>query len=179
MDTLLQRIEAHPGFIIAATNHGDHLDPAIWRRFDVQIKIDVPGQVEREHILRRYLAPYGLRGNEVAALAEAFETASPALMRQFCEALKRNLVIGDRLGWDMRRAATFDRILAAIEPHPDLGRPRLWALGASDKAVSQLSWPMPLADSLTEAELQAERVSAPVASGVLDFPGRKRAGSQE
>jgi SpoVK/Ycf46/Vps4 family AAA+-type ATPase len=51
VDVLLQRFDAHSGFIIAATNHGDELDPAIWRRFDLQIKIDSPGQSERERIL--------------------------------------------------------------------------------------------------------------------------------
>lgn len=55
VDTLLQRIEAHDGYIIAATNYADHLDPAIWRRFDVHIEVALPGQQERERILERYL----------------------------------------------------------------------------------------------------------------------------
>lgn len=150
VDTLLQRIEAHDGFIIAATNHADHLDPAIWRRFDLHIAVDVPGQEERERILNRYLAPYGLPAEALGLMAMAFETASPALIRQFCEALKRNAVIGDRLGWDMRRDAVIERILSAVAPHPDLGKPRLWAHRGKDAAVKAMPWPLPFAAEISE-----------------------------
>ena len=103
------------------------------------------GQEERERIIARYLAPFGLPRRAMTALAEACETASPAILRQMCEGLKRNLVIGERLGWDMRCGAVFDRVLAAVAPHPDLGKPRLWALGANDKCLATLPWPPPKA----------------------------------
>jgi len=143
---LLQRIEAHEGLIIAATNHASDLDSAIWRRFDIHIKIDTPGQRERELIIARYLLPFGLPPRALSVLAFSCETATPALLRQFCEGMKRNLVLGARLGWDMTRDATLARILASVAPHPDLGKPRLWALGAADQAVASLPWPLPRAD---------------------------------
>lgn len=152
VDTLLQRIEAHDGFIIAATNLAAELDPAIWRRFDLQIEVEVPGQGERKRILERYLDPFGMAPSELELFAEAFETASPALIRQFCEALKRNIVIGDRLKWEMGRDSVISRILAGVAPHPELGKPRLWALGAADKAVSNMRWPMLSASEAKEAE---------------------------
>ncbi|OAO02697.1 AAA family ATPase [Roseovarius indicus] len=159
VDTLLQRIEAHDGYIIAATNYADHLDPAIWRRFDMHIRIDVPGQEERERILSRYLMPYGLPSRSLAALAESCETASPALLRQFCEAIKRNLVIGGRVGWDMGREATIRRILASVSPHPDLGKPALWARGLDDRAVEMIPWPLPYAEDVVDVSVEhAERV---------------------
>jgi SpoVK/Ycf46/Vps4 family AAA+-type ATPase len=145
VNVLLQRIEQHKGFIIAATNFGQHLDPAIWRRFDVHIDIDLPGRFERERILARYLEPWGLPKSALRRLAEACETASPALMRQLAEAIKRNIVIGPKVGWPMARDVVVDRVLAAIQPHPDLGKPRLWSLGARDAAVQAMPWPLPLA----------------------------------
>lgn len=148
VNTLLQRIERHDGFIVAATNHAGHIDPAIWRRFDIHITLDLPGQEERERILSRYLAPYGLPKQSLALLAESFATASPALMRQFCEGLKRNIVLGPRLGWDMRRDAVIGRLLSGVSPHPDLGKPRLWTLGVKDHAVRAMPWPLPLAADL-------------------------------
>ena len=150
VDVLLQRIEAHQGFMIAACNRGSEIDEAVWRRFHLHVRIDVPGQEERERILTRYLAPFGLPRSALSALAEATETASPALLRQLCEGLKRNLVIGERVGWDMSRDAVIARVLAAIEPHPDLGRPRLWTHGANDRAVGAMPWPLPKADELHE-----------------------------
>lgn len=151
VDVLLQRLDAHKGFVIAATNHGKELDPAVWRRFDMQIKIDTPGQGERERILARYLAPYGLPADQLKDLAFACETATPALLRQLCEGLKRNLVIGGKLKWDMTREAAFGRVIAAIEPHADVGKPRLWALGVEDMSLRNLSWPLPNAADVAKA----------------------------
>jgi SpoVK/Ycf46/Vps4 family AAA+-type ATPase len=142
VNVLLQRMERYDGFLIAASNRGADIDEAIWRRFDIQIKLALPGQGERERILARYLAPYAVPGDELAALAEAFNEASPALMRQFCEGLKRQLIIGPKVGWEMERGSVFARLVAAVGPHPDLPRPRLWHRGAEDRAVVGLTWPL-------------------------------------
>lgn len=150
VNTLLQRIERYEGYLIAATNHGSHIDPAIWRRFDIHITLDLPGQEERERILARYLAPYGLPKTSLRRFAEAFETASPALMRQWAEGLKRNIVLGPKVGWDMAREATLGRLIASVAPHPDLGKPRLWSLGAKDEAVRGMPWPLPKLDEVVD-----------------------------
>jgi len=164
VNTLLQRVEQHDGFIIAATNFAGHIDPAVWRRFDVHIEVDLPGQFERERILERYLAPWGLPRQSLKLLAESCETASPALMRQLAEAMKRQLVIGPKVRWDMRREPTIERMLAAIQPHPDVGKPRLWAHGARDAAIAAMPWPLPKADEIkddpapTDAPTGSEKV---------------------
>jgi MoxR-like ATPase len=142
VNTLLQRIEQHEGFLIAATNFGGEIDAAVWRRFHIQITLDLPGQVERERILARYLAPFGLPSHPLKLLAEAFETASPALMREWCEGLKRQLVIGPKVGWNMHREAVIERLISSIAPHPELGKPRLWTHGAQDAAVRAMPWPL-------------------------------------
>lgn len=142
VNILLSCIDAFPGFIIAATNRAEGMDQAVWRRFDMQIEIDLPGQPEREAILARYFAPYVLPAENLRALAEAMETASPALMRQFAEGVKRQLVVGPRAKWNMTREAVIGRVLASVAPHPDLGKPRLWSKGTSDIAVRWLVWPL-------------------------------------
>jgi SpoVK/Ycf46/Vps4 family AAA+-type ATPase len=154
VNTLLQRIEQHNGFLIAATNYGSHIDQAIWRRFDMHITLELPGPAERERILARYLEPYGIPREPLRLLAEAFETASPALMRAFCENLKRQIIIGPKLNSDMRKGAVIERIVAAVHPHPDLGKPRLWSHAGKDAAVHALPWPLPLAKDMP-AEVRA------------------------
>lgn len=168
VNTLLQRIERHTGFIIAATNHASHIDPAVWRRFDMHITLELPGQEERERILARYLAPFGLPKDPLVKMAEAFGTASPALIRQWCESIKRNIVLGPRLQWDMRREAVIGRILATTAPHPDLGKPRLWSLGAADVAVKAMPWPLPKA-----SDVGAEAPPEPEAGTVVPFAARR------
>lgn len=157
VNTLLQRIEQYPGFLIAATNFGEHIDQAIWRRFDIHIELDLPGQDERERILARYLDPYGLPRSALIELGRAFETASPALMRQFCENLKRQIVIGPKLNSDMRKAPTIERLLVSVSPHPDLGKPRLWSHKSDDDAIKAMPWPLPRA---SEAEAARPEVVA-------------------
>lgn len=186
VNTMLQRIEQHAGFLIAATNFGAHIDQAIWRRFDIHITLELPGQPERERILARYLAPYGLPKRALAELAIAFETASPALMRQFCENLKRQLVVAPKLNLDMRREAVIGRLLASVAPHPDLGKPRLWSEGEKDHAVKLLPWPLPRAgDVVEEAAVDPEaaeelgrkaaRAGRPVIENPFSFGDPRRA----
>lgn len=142
INVLLQRLEQHDGYLIAASNLGEDLDTAIWRRFDLQITLGLPGQDERERILKRYLAPYALPTDALVELARAFSDASPALMRQFAEALKRNLIVGPKVGWDMEVRGVIGRLLASVGPHPDLPRPRLWQRGAKDPAIDLMPWPL-------------------------------------
>lgn len=172
VNVLLQRIDAHDGIIIAATNLARDIDPAIWRRFDIHISLDTPGQDERERILARYLAPYGLPSGQLASIADACATASPALLRQLCEGLKRNIVLGPRLRWDMAREAVFARLIASIEPHASLGKPRLWSIGVEDRSIRGLSWPVSLAADLPSEEAVAPAPPAPGA--VVEFTGGRR-----
>lgn len=176
VNTLLQRLEQHDGFVIAATNFGGRIDPALWRRFDVHITLELPGEFERGEILRRYLAPFGLPREALRLLAAAFESASPALIRQFCEQLKRSLVIGPKLGHDMGRDATLDRLVASVQPHPTLGKPPMWASGADharDRAIAALPWPLPRAADVVED------VAAPLAAGGTVVPLRRGDGARK
>lgn len=148
VNSLLARLDAYDSFIIAATNKSSAIDESVWRRFEIQIEVKLPGQFERERIIARYLAPFSLPTDQLKALAESCETATPALMRGLCENLKRQIVVGPKCGWDMSRESVIERLLAAIEPHPDCGRPRLWALGTKDHAVRSLTWPLPKAEDV-------------------------------
>ena len=128
--------------MVAATNFPDRIDEAVWRRFEIQITIGLPGEAERRHILARYFAPFVLPDAALAALAVSMETATPALMRQFAEHIKRQIVVGPKAGWEMNRATVIDRVLSSVQPHPDVGKPRLWSLGAKDLAANRFPWPL-------------------------------------
>lgn len=165
VNSLLARLDAYDSFIIAATNRADAVDESVWRRFEIHIDVKLPGQFERERILERYLAPFGLPSAQVKHLAEACETATPALMRGFCENLKRQIVVGPKCGWDMRRDAVVDRLLAAILPHPDCGKPRLWTHGAKDHAIRGMEWPLRKAGEIVDDE----PTEAPLAGNVVQL----------
>ena len=55
--TFLQNMDAMPAnvFLVAATNHHHLLDPAIWRRFNTSILLELPNDKQRELIISRFL----------------------------------------------------------------------------------------------------------------------------
>lgn len=167
VNALLARLDAYDSFIIAATNQASAIDESVWRRFEIQIEVKLPGQFERERIIARYLQPFGLPASQLKDLAESCETATPALIRGFCENLKRQIVVGPKCGWDMRRDAVIERLLGAILPHPDCGKPRLWTLGTKDHAVKTMTWPLPnAADVIAEFPPETKSSDNVVSIGV-------------
>ncbi|MCM3239105.1 ATP-binding protein [Heyndrickxia oleronia] len=65
VNTLLQNIDMLPKdmFVIAATNHEELLDSAVWRRFDSVINIGLPDSMMRERYLKSNLSNYELNIN--------------------------------------------------------------------------------------------------------------------
>jgi hypothetical protein len=57
VNTLLQNMDERHlrGVTFGLTNHPSLLDPAVWRRFDVQIEVPLPGPAQRVGIARRVL----------------------------------------------------------------------------------------------------------------------------
>lgn len=57
---LLQEIDDWPssGLLLAATNHPDLLDPAVWRRFEMVVKFPMPEPAQIEQLVGSLLKPY-------------------------------------------------------------------------------------------------------------------------
>lgn len=66
VNSLLSELENWPdtGVLVAATNHLEALDPAIGRRFDLHIEIDLPDEVTRRRLLDAALARMGWEARE-------------------------------------------------------------------------------------------------------------------
>jgi hypothetical protein len=114
---LLQRLEAHDGLVVLATNLQQNIDPAFLRRIDVLVPFPEPDEGQRRAIWERSFgdrAPLGdldlewvarrfeLTGGEIrnVALEAAFRAASfasPITMPHLMAALRRELRKGGRL----------------------------------------------------------------------------------
>jgi SpoVK/Ycf46/Vps4 family AAA+-type ATPase len=57
---LLQEVDDWPasGILVAATNHAELLDPAVWRRFEMSVDFLLPDVPQIERLSRALLAPY-------------------------------------------------------------------------------------------------------------------------
>jgi SpoVK/Ycf46/Vps4 family AAA+-type ATPase len=142
LTTLLQKIEAFGGRLIAATNRHDKLDKALWRRFGLQIDVALPCDDERWAILKRYGLPFDFDDDTIDALAEVTRGAAPSLLRQTMEGIKRTLVLGERLRMPVDDPAAVLRIVIEhARPHPDYDPPPLWADPSLARTFAPEAWP--------------------------------------
>lgn len=143
LTVLLRRIEGYRGIGLAATNTKDQLDSAMWRRFGLQISVDLPGEAERFSILRKYALPFDLDDEAIDILVSATRGCSPSLLRQLMEGMKRMLVLGPRLHFDLSRPErVFGQVIASIAPPPEMQQPPLWSDdGRALREIQRIAWP--------------------------------------
>lgn len=142
LTVLLRRIEHFQGVGLAATNTKDALDSAMWRRFGLQISVDLPGEHERFAILRKYALPFDLEDEAIDLLVAATRGCSPSLLRQLMEGVKRTLVLSQRVNGDASQpAAVFGRVVASIAPPPEMEQPPLWTEPAALESLQAMPWP--------------------------------------
>lgn len=89
--TLLQNFDNMPGnvFLIAATNHEHLLDPAIWRRFNVTITLDLPNEEQRKMLMEKWFLEYGIDTNNKInfnTLSKISAGLNGAQIRELCSA---------------------------------------------------------------------------------------------
>ena len=142
---LLQMIDSFPGTLLAATNRGDDIDPAIWRRFGLHLDIKEPDDECRFAILKRYLAPYTLPDDSMDELCAATAGAYPALLRQFMEGIKRDLIISPKIPQATEIGAVMTRTVASVRPHSESTIPPLWGDAVAMQRVKKIAWPPALA----------------------------------
>jgi len=140
---LLQKIEAFRGIGCAATNTKDILDPAMWRRFGLQISLDLPEGEQRFAILRKYAAPFDLEDEALDALVSVTRGCSPSLLRQLMEGMKRTLVLAPKLQIDVSHPErVFAHLVASVAPPPEMEQPPLWSdTPTAVEALAEIPWP--------------------------------------
>lgn len=142
LNVLLRRIEDYRGVLIGASNLQESLDAALWRRFGMQIAVELPGDDERYAILRRYGEPFDFSEDAMEDLTALTAGAAPSLLRQLMEGVKRLLVIGEKIGHPPTDpVATFAAVLGQVKPHPDIVAPPLWADRSLVRGLASMPWP--------------------------------------
>jgi SpoVK/Ycf46/Vps4 family AAA+-type ATPase len=100
VNVLLKELEDWPShsILMAATNHPDLLDSAIWRRFDRVIEIGLPEEEERLNILKRELSDYPRDRNTEAfykLIANLSSGLSCADLCKLSDRVKRKAILYD------------------------------------------------------------------------------------
>ena len=95
VNTLLQCLDDRDevGFTIGVTNHEQLLDPAIWRRFDVQIEIPKPSEKVVPVLVKKFLKPLEYTEAEVTFLSWCLQGGTGADVQKMANWLKRMSII--------------------------------------------------------------------------------------
>ncbi|MFV5492799.1 MULTISPECIES: ATP-binding protein [Acinetobacter] len=94
--SLLQNIDNLPTntILLAATNHHELLDPAVWRRFAYRLQIPLPDKGLRELLLKQFLGKYV--SSNLKSIVEVSHGVNGAVIKQACQAAIRNAILNDK-----------------------------------------------------------------------------------
>jgi SpoVK/Ycf46/Vps4 family AAA+-type ATPase len=93
---LLMQIDQLPSYVVtvAATNHAELLDRAVWRRFQLRLDMPQPSRERLEHFLERQFKAWPEpTGMTAAALAEKLGKTSFAEALDFCQTVRRQHIL--------------------------------------------------------------------------------------
>lgn len=81
---LLQEVDAWPegSLLLAATNHGDLLDPAVWRRFDVALDFPLPDKEALAQAVSVYFANEPLNEKQARLVALLYKGESLSILER-------------------------------------------------------------------------------------------------
>lgn len=99
INSLLQNIDSMPAdkVLIAATNHAEMLDDAIWRRFVQTVEVGLPGQEEILEMIDIFSEPFTSEltndSNKKRAFAKSVEGISPSDLKTVFDRVKVRCVL--------------------------------------------------------------------------------------
>jgi SpoVK/Ycf46/Vps4 family AAA+-type ATPase len=138
---LLQEIDDWPatGLLIAATNHADLLDPAVWRRFEMRIEFPMPTEGAVRQAVDTFLGPSKAQGSWKEVLAVMLRGLSFSDIEREVMLARRAAVTRDVPLEDALEQVVQNR----VEPLPrkDRGQIALWLTeaGISQRQVHELT----------------------------------------
>lgn len=94
--TLLQNLDEMPSnvFLIAATNHQHMLDPAIWRRFNLAVLLELPNVTQRKKIIENKLENVSIFSKkQIEMLIKLTEGMNGSQIVTFIESLIRHSIL--------------------------------------------------------------------------------------
>ncbi len=111
---IMQEVDEWPatGLLLAATNHPELIDPALWRRFDLVIDFKVPEIPAVKAAIKRFLGPdYALFGRWIDILSLAFNGESFSNIERDIQRFRRAVALGTAADVDLIEEFIKSRVL--------------------------------------------------------------------
>ena len=98
VNSFLQNLDALGSdvILIAATNHEQLLDPAVWRRFHYQLRLDLPKPEQREHFWYMFSGEITWSAKELKVLADLSYGFSVAAIETVMTRLRQRLIVNQQ-----------------------------------------------------------------------------------
>lgn len=112
---LLQNIDnfSQRSILVAATNHEELLDKAIWRRFPLKVEMDLPEEESIKKMLRKYFLNHRIKIDE-NKISSLFKGLSGSDIKNLCE-----FTIREKILLDKKDINTVDLVSAYLMLHKD------------------------------------------------------------
>lgn len=94
---ILQEVDDWPatGLLLAATNHPELIDPALWRRFDLVVKFELPDTASVKDAIKRFLgSDFPVFARWIEVLTFAFNGESFSEIERATQRFRRALALG-------------------------------------------------------------------------------------
>jgi SpoVK/Ycf46/Vps4 family AAA+-type ATPase len=111
---ILQEVDEWPatGLLIAATNHPDLIDPALWRRFNLLVEFKLPDRPAVKAAIKQFLGPdYALFGRWLDVLTFAFSGESFSDIERELQRFRRSVALGTASDADLVEEFIRSRVL--------------------------------------------------------------------
>ena len=98
VNSFIQNLDTlgNQSIVIAATNHQELLDSAIWRRFSYRLVLDFPVADLRWKMWAEFSGELQLTGREIGLLVDLSEGFSGSDINEVCVRLRRRRITGER-----------------------------------------------------------------------------------
>lgn len=137
VNTLLQNLDTRKsiGFTIGVTNHEILLDPAVWRRFEVQMEIPKPSFEDFVKIVSKDIQPLELDSNSISFLAWCLEGGSGADAEVMARWIKKWHVMSDGHEKNLLEGI---RQFALLNTGRIASNKKISIMGSQDKFIKEL-----------------------------------------
>lgn len=112
VNSLLMQLDQLPPhvFVVAATNHPELLDRAVWRRFEMHVELPLPTSRDIDLWFKVFANEVGIiDANILVGLNKQFSGVSFSDLEQFTLDVKRRFVLSDQKDWGKAIEATILR----------------------------------------------------------------------
>jgi SpoVK/Ycf46/Vps4 family AAA+-type ATPase len=112
---ILQEVDEWPatGLLLAATNHPELIDPALWRRFDLVVDFKVPEPAIVKEAVKRFLGPdFALFARWIEILVFAFRGQSFSDIEREIQRFRRAVALGTTSDVDLVEEFIKARVLS-------------------------------------------------------------------